>query len=257
MLVGAALALRFKVLILLPTVELCTLLPQQCLFSKTSLAANQRPFPPQPARQFVTVGSYEPDRPSAPLTHGKCGQPINSRMIQVENAGKELAADFAESGTNPMSSFEQIGKRAFDIAAATIALLLLSPLILLVCLVIKLDSRGPVLCRYKRCGINNETIEVFEFRSTTAGHESQTVDHAARKNCSVTRFGGILRGSDIDKIPQLINVLRGEMSIVGPRPYLTAPGDTLRAQISLLPHQRHVKPGIFSWRESQWLWRGD
>jgi len=188
---------------------------------------------------------------------GNAGDRINSRMIQVENAGKELAADFAASGTNPMSSFEQIGKRAFDIAAATIALLLLSPLILLVCLVIKLDTRGPVLCRYKRCGINNETIEVFEFRSTTAGHESQTVDHAARKNCSVTRFGGILRGSDIDKIPQLINVLRGEMSIVGPRPYLTAPGDTLRAQISLLPDQRHVKPGIFSWRESQWLLRGD
>jgi lipopolysaccharide/colanic/teichoic acid biosynthesis glycosyltransferase len=66
-----------------------------------------------------------------------------------------------------------------------------------------------------------------------------------------------LRGSDIDKIPQLINVLRGEMSIVGPRPYLTAPGDTLRAQISLLADQRHVKPGIFSWRESQWLLRGD
>jgi len=153
---------------------------------------------------------------------GNAGDRINSRMIQVENAGKKLAADFAESGTNPMSSFEQIGKRAFDIAAATIALLLLSPLILLVCLVIKLDSRGPVICRYKRCGINNKTIEVFEFRSATAGHESQTVDHAARKNCSVTRFGGILRGSDIDKIPQLINVLRGEMSIVGPRLYSTA-----------------------------------
>jgi lipopolysaccharide/colanic/teichoic acid biosynthesis glycosyltransferase len=180
---------------------------------------------------------------------GNAGDRINSRMIQVENAGKELAADFAESGTNPMSSFEQIGKRAFDIAAATIALLLLSPLILLVCLVIKLDSRGPILCRYKRCGINNKTIEVFEFRSATAGHESQTVDHAARKNCSVTRFGGILRGSDIDKIPQLINVLRGEMSIVGPRLYSTALSSTLRAQISLLPDQRHVKPGIFSWAQ--------
>ena len=151
-----------------------------------------------------------------------------------------------------MSSFGQISKRGFDIATATLALFLLSPLILLVCLVIKFDSRGPVLCRYKRCGINNETIEVFEFRSTTAGHESQTVDNATRKNCSVTRFGGILRGSDIDKIPQLINVLRGEMSIVGPRLYSTAP-----SQISLLPDHRHVKPGIFSWRESQWLSRGD
>jgi lipopolysaccharide/colanic/teichoic acid biosynthesis glycosyltransferase len=145
-----------------------------------------------------------------------------------------------------MSSFGRIGKRAFDIAATTIALLLLSPLILLVCLLTKLDSRGPILCRYKRCGINNKTIEVFEFRSAIAGHESQTVDHAARKNCSVTRFGGILRGSDIDKIPQLINVLRGEMSIVGPRLYSTALTSTLREKISLLPDQRHVKPGIFS-----------
>jgi lipopolysaccharide/colanic/teichoic acid biosynthesis glycosyltransferase len=179
---------------------------------------------------------------------GNAGDRINSRIIQVEK-GKELTADFAESGTKPMSSFEQISKRAFDIAVATIALLLLSPLILLVCLVIKLDSRGPVLCRYKRCGINDKTIEVFEFRSTTAGHQSQTADHAARKNCSVTRFGGILRGSDIDKIPQLINVLRGEMSIVGPRPYSTAPSNTLGVQISLLPDQRHVKPGIFSWAQ--------
>src|SRR5215467_5452412 len=121
---------------------------------------------------------------------GNAGDRINRRMIQVENASRELAADFAESGTNPMSSFGQIGKRAFDIAAATIALLLLSPLILLICLVIRLDSRGPVLYRYKRCGITNETIEVFEFRSTIAG-QNQTVDHAARKNCSVTRFGGI------------------------------------------------------------------
>jgi polysaccharide biosynthesis protein PslA len=175
---------------------------------------------------------------------GNAGDRINSRIIQVEK-GKELTADFAESGTKPMSSFEQISKRAFDIAAATIALLLLSPLILLVCLVIKLDSRGPVLCRYKRCGINNKTIEVFEFRSTTVRHES----HAARKNCSVRLFGGILRGSDIDKIPQLINILRGEMSIVGPRPYSTAPSNTLGVQISLLPDQLHVKPGIFSWAQ--------
>jgi lipopolysaccharide/colanic/teichoic acid biosynthesis glycosyltransferase len=147
-----------------------------------------------------------------------------------------------------MSSFGQIGKRAFDIAAATITLLLLSPLILFVCLVIKLDSRGPLLCRYKRCGINNKTIEVFEFRST-AVHESRAVDHAARKNCNVTRFGGILRGSDIDKIPQLINVLRGEMSIVGPRLYSTALRSTLREQITLLPDQRYVKPGLFSWAQ--------
>src|SRR5215467_758514 len=180
---------------------------------------------------------------------GNAGDRINRRMIQVENASRELAADFAESSTNPMSSFGQIGKRAFDIAAATIALLLLSPLILLVCLVIKLDSRGPVLYRYKRCGITNETIEVFEFRSMTAGRESQTVDYAARKNSSVTRFGGILRGSDIDKVPQLINVLRGAMSIVGPRLYSTALTSTLSERISLLPDQRHVKPGIFSWAQ--------
>jgi lipopolysaccharide/colanic/teichoic acid biosynthesis glycosyltransferase len=148
-----------------------------------------------------------------------------------------------------MSSFGQIGKRAFDIAAATLALLLLSPLILLVCLVIKLDSRGPILCRYKRCGINSKTIEVFEFRSATADHESQMVDHSARKNCNVTRVGGILRGSDIDKIPQFINVLRGEMSIVGPGLYSTALRSTLSEQISLLPDQRHVRLGIFSWAQ--------
>ena len=138
-----------------------------------------------------------------------------------------------------MSPFQEFLKRGFDIAVAIAGLLLLSPLIVLVSLAITLESRGPVLCRYKCYDLNDTAFEVFEFRSTIAGPKDE--------KC-VTWIGLILRRSGIDKIPQLINVLRGDMSIIGPHPYTTAPGRAYGARIAQC-QLHNVRPGLVSWAQ--------
>src|SRR5258706_11158262 len=143
-----------------------------------------------------------------------------------------------------MSPFQEIIKRGFDIAFATTGLLLLSPLMLLISLGIKSESPGPIVCRHKRYGLNNAAFEVFEFRTTLARQEEKTFTHIPNEIWSATRFGQLLRRSGMDKIPQLVNVLRGEMSIVGPHPFATAPGIFFH-----LPQLHKVKPGLVSWAQ--------
>jgi len=139
-----------------------------------------------------------------------------------------------------MSPFQEIIKRGFDIAFAIAGLVLLSPLVLLISLGIKSESPGPIVCRHKRYGLNNAAFEVFEFRTTLARQEEETFNRI----WSATRFGQLLRRSRMDKIPQLVNVLRGEMSIVGPHPFATAPG-----MVFHLPQLHKVRPGLFSWAQ--------
>jgi lipopolysaccharide/colanic/teichoic acid biosynthesis glycosyltransferase len=143
-----------------------------------------------------------------------------------------------------MSPFQEIIKRGFDIAFAIAGLLLLSPLMLLISLGIKIESPGPIVCRHRRYGLNNAAFEVFEFRTTLAGQEEKTFTHIPNKIWSATRFGQLLRRSGMDKIPQLMNVLRGEMSIVGPRPFATAP-----RMVFHLPELHKVRPGLVSWAQ--------
>jgi lipopolysaccharide/colanic/teichoic acid biosynthesis glycosyltransferase len=140
-----------------------------------------------------------------------------------------------------MSPFEQILKRTFDIVVAVAGLLLMSPLILLVVLAIKLDSCGPLVWRYTRYRLDNTAFEVFEFRSTIAGQ-------GANGDPCITWLGQILRRSGVYKLPQLVNVLRGDMSIVGPHPFTTAPDRACWAGIPLL-QLHNVRPGIVSWAQ--------
>jgi len=143
-----------------------------------------------------------------------------------------------------ISPLQEIIKRGFDIAFAIAGLLLLSPLMLLVSLGIKSESPGPVVCRHKRYGLNNEAFEVFEFRTADPDQEEKTFTDLSNKIRYATRFSQLLRRSGIDKIPLLVNVLRGEMSIVGPHPFATAPG---RAFHPLELHK--VRPGLVSWAQ--------
>ena len=100
------------------------------------------------------------------------------------------------------------------------------------------------MCRHKRYGLNNGAFEVFAFRTTLAGQGEKTFNHIPNKIRYVTRFGQLLRRSGMDKIPQLMNVLRGEMSIVGPHPFATAPGKVFH------PLGLHkVRPGLMSWAQ--------
>lgn len=113
-------------------------------------------------------------------------------------------------------------KRVFDILVASLALLFLSPLLFLIAISVRLDSRGPAIYRGRRSGIHNTEFYMLKFRTMVVDAESRGGYSTARNDPRVTRVGRALRRSKFDELPQLINVLRGEMSIVGPRPEVPA-----------------------------------
>lgn len=148
----------------------------------------------------------------------------------------------------PLSAIDIFVKRLFDISAALIGLILLSPLMMIVALAIKLDTRGPVLFRQERHGYNNRTISVLKFRSMFASDNGPFVQ-TTRADPRVTRVGQLIRRTSIDELPQLINVLRGEMSIVGPRPHATVHNAMFEERIPPFSRRHNVKPGITGWAQ--------
>ena len=122
----------------------------------------------------------------------------------------------------PLSMFDLCAKRAFDFTVATIALIALSPLLPIVAIAIRLDSPGPIFFRNTRHGFNNNKINVLKFRSMTSIEDAGQFTQATKNDPRITRIGQIIRRTNIDELPQLINVLHGEMSLVGPRPHATA-----------------------------------
>jgi lipopolysaccharide/colanic/teichoic acid biosynthesis glycosyltransferase len=123
-----------------------------------------------------------------------------------------------------ISPFQSFGKRGFDMIVSTAGLLLLSPLILLISLVIRIESSGPVLSRHKRYNSSNLEFEILEFRIKRVESLEKTLRRAQDETSHTTRFGQILNRSGMDKVPQLVNVLRGEMSIVGSHLFTHPPG---------------------------------
>jgi Undecaprenyl-phosphate glucose phosphotransferase len=190
--------------------------------------------------------------------------PVGLHVALVESTDLLAAAQIVEFGhmvtlqvsQPPLSIFDRVAKRAFDVVVASAALLILSPLMLFVAIAIKLDTRGPVLFRQMRHGYNNETIQVFKFRTMTACEAGEKFVQARRDDPRITRFGRLLRRTNIDELPQFINVLRGEMSIVGPRPHATAHNEMFEKRISLFSRRHIVKPGITGWAQVNG-YRGD
>jgi lipopolysaccharide/colanic/teichoic acid biosynthesis glycosyltransferase len=137
--------------------------------------------------------------------------------------------------------------RAADVAIAGVALLLLAPILLLACLAIRLTSSGPAIYRQRRVGLHEREFELLKLRTMAAGSDPVGVGTAvAADDPRVTRVGALLRRTSLDELPNLVNVLRGEMAIVGPRP-------TIPAHLEhYAPHQhrRHaVRPGMTGWAQ--------
>ncbi|QHO72370.1 undecaprenyl-phosphate glucose phosphotransferase [Bradyrhizobium sp. CCBAU 051011] len=149
----------------------------------------------------------------------------------------------------PLTPFNRSLKRAFDIAVAVAGLIMVSPLLVLVALAIKLDSPGPVLFRQRRHGYNNEPIHVVKFRTMTVMEDGDNFSPVVRHDPRVTRLGHLLRHTNIDELPQLFNVLIGEMSLVGPRPHATSQNEAFAELISLFSRRHNVKPGITGWAQ--------
>ena len=157
----------------------------------------------------------------------------------------------------PMTPWELFLKATEDRVLAALFLVVAAPLMLLIALAIKLDSRGPVLFRQQRAGFGNGCFEMLKFR--TMRHEpadAASVPQAQRNDPRITRLGAWLRRSSLDELPQLVNVLRGEMSLVGPRPHALA-HDRFYAELigDYLARQR-VKPGMTGWAQVNGL-RGE
>jgi undecaprenyl-phosphate galactose phosphotransferase/putative colanic acid biosynthesis UDP-glucose lipid carrier transferase len=176
-----------------------------------------------------------PDQKVRYLTENPAFKVNHSLAIEIQRA--------------PLSRMEQLAKRALDIAGASFAILLLSPLMLLTALAIKLDSRGPSLFRQHRSGFNAKHFLIFKFRTMSVMEEGCNVTQATRQDPRVTRFGAVLRATSIDELPQLFNVLFGEMSLVGPRPHAVAHDNYYGELLSEYAFRHHVKPGITGWAQ--------
>lgn len=145
----------------------------------------------------------------------------------------------------PFLGVDGVVKRVEDIVLASIALALAGPVFILLALAIKLDSRGPVLFRQRRYGLDGREIMVFKFRTMTVAEDGANEFAAARRDDGrITRVGRLLRRFSFDELPQLLNVLRGDMSIVGPRPHAVAMNEQYRKLIPGYMLRHKVKPGI-------------
>jgi len=156
----------------------------------------------------------------------------------------------------PLTWSECAVKRAFDITFSSLALVMLAPIMLIAAIAIKLDSRGPVFFSQVRNGFNHKEFRIFKFRTMTVMEQGAEVKQAVRHDKRVTPVGRWLRRSSIDELPQFLNVLRGEMSLVGPRPHATVHNDEYKNQILKYAFRHQVKPGITGWAQIHGL-RGE
>ena len=133
--------------------------------------------------------------------------------------------------------------------AATGLLLLLSPLLIMTSIMIRLSSSGPILFRQARRGFGGRQFEILKFRTMTALSSEAPYLQATRNDPRVTPLGSVLRRTSIDELPQLWNVVRGEMSLVGPRPHPVALDNRYDELIANYAYRNHVKPGITGWAQ--------
>ncbi len=146
--------------------------------------------------------------------------------------------------------YRQFGKRTIDCILSALALVLLSPLLLIVAIAVKLDSKGPILFKQKRLGLHGKEFFILKFRSMTvnAEHTGSGV-YSDDNDPRVTRVGKFIRATSIDELPQLVNILRGDMAIVGPRPPLTYHPWPIDQYTEEQMEMFSVRPGITGWAQ--------
>jgi putative colanic acid biosynthesis UDP-glucose lipid carrier transferase len=144
----------------------------------------------------------------------------------------------------PFYGYRGVTKRLTDIGLSITVLLLFMPLLLVIALLVKLSSPGPVIFKQRRYGLDGREIAVYKFRTMTVTEDGGEIRQASKTDSRITRIGGILRRTSMDELPQLINVLQGRMSLVGPRPHAVAHNEEYRKLIKGYMMRHKVLPGI-------------
>ncbi len=166
--------------------------------------------------------------------------------IQTRTMSRTMAS--LSSSVLPLARAGQ-ASRTLDVVLSFLALLALAPLLVLVALLIRLDSPGPVLFRQTRTGLHGRVFRIYKFRTMHVQEDGPEVRQACRADPRVTGVGRILRRTHLDELPQLLNVLRGEMALVGPRPHALAHDEHYGREIPDYHLRFQVKPGMTGWAQ--------
>jgi putative colanic acid biosysnthesis UDP-glucose lipid carrier transferase len=144
----------------------------------------------------------------------------------------------------PFYGYRGVAKRVTDVGFSALILLMLLPLLVLIAIVVKLSSAGPIIFKQRRYGLDGREIAVYKFRTMRVTEDGAQIRQASKTDSRITRVGGVLRRSSMDELPQLINVLQGRMSLVGPRPHAVAHNEEYRKLIKGYMVRHKVLPGI-------------
>jgi putative colanic acid biosynthesis UDP-glucose lipid carrier transferase len=175
---------------------------------------------------------------------------IQARIIDLHGMPALAICD------TPLYGANAVAKRMTDLLLATLAILVAAPLMLAIAILVKMNSPGPALFRQRRYGLNGEEIVIYKFRSMTVCEDGATVVQASPGDPRITRIGRFLRRTSLDELPQLLNVIEGKMSLVGPRPHAVAHNELYRKVINGYMIRHKVRPGITGWAQVHGL-RGE
>jgi undecaprenyl-phosphate galactose phosphotransferase/putative colanic acid biosynthesis UDP-glucose lipid carrier transferase len=172
---------------------------------------------------------------------------VSAVLRRPSSAPQRLS--MVEMQRTPLTRIEAGTKRLVDIAVAGTSLIVLAPLLALTAITIRLESKGPAIFRQRRHGFNGRAFTIYKFRTMKVEEDGDAVVQARQMDPRVTRIGRVLRRSSIDELPQLWNVLQGNMSIVGPRPHALVHDYEYGKMIANYAFRHHVKPGITGWAQ--------